>query len=168
MCFFSNSCGRIVRLISKRNWSPTLQRSRRMSCRPNPSPDSAKVWLLLPMPMDLSLHTLRFIHGIFIFFNRRFLSIFFPSIPRRSTTPQFCLLYATSLFAFCSFFQFLYAVQQHLPSHMPVRKAIPDKTHNFQWHMFQLHVAPRPLVTVLLHLLAMSFSRNYCGWRGRR
>ena len=46
---------------------------------------------------------------------------------------------------------------------MPVRKTTPDKTHNFQWHMFQIHVAPQPLGTVhyLPLLLLTSFLRNY-------
>ena len=74
-------------IINKRNSSLTFQRYRRMSCRPNPCPDSAKVWLLL-LPFDLSLHTLRFIHGLLFFFNRGFLSISFPSISRLSTTPK--------------------------------------------------------------------------------
>ena len=118
----------------KRNSSPTLQRSRRMSCRRSLSPDSAKV-CLLPLPIDLPFHILllRFIH-VFIFFNRGFLSIFFTSISRLSTTPQFSPRYATSFFAFFSSSQFLYQVLQHLPSHMTMRKTTPDKTHNFQWH----------------------------------
>ena len=84
--FFSCSCGRFFDLIlNKTNSSPTLQRTRRMSCRPNPSPDPARVWLL-PLPFDLSLHILRFINVFFL--SRCFLSIFFPSISRLSTTPQ--------------------------------------------------------------------------------
>ena len=49
---------------------------------------------------------------------------------------------------------------------MSVRKTTPDKTHNFLWHMFQIHVA-QPLGTVhylpLLFLLITSFLRNYYG-----
>ena len=67
-------------------------------------------------------------------------------------------------------FHFLYAVHQHLPSHITVRKTTPDKTHNFQCHTSQLHVAPQPLGTV--HYLPLfsvtSFMRNYYGGRGRR
>ena len=36
----------------------------------------------------------------FVFFNRGFLSMFFPSISRLSTTPHFSLLYTTSFLAF--------------------------------------------------------------------
>ena len=74
-----------------------------MSCRPNRSPDSAKVWLL-HLPNDLSLHILRFIHGL-LFSTAVYFPFFSPSISSLSTTPQFSvLLHTTSLFAFCFFF----------------------------------------------------------------
>ena len=46
---------------------------------------------------------------------------------------------------------------------MPVRKTTPDKTHiNFQWHMFQVHVAPQPLGTVhYLPLLLLIVARPF-------
>ena len=53
---------------------------------------------------------------------------------------------------------------------MPVRKTIPDKTHNnLQRHMFHIHVALQSLGTVhyLPLLLVTSFLRNYYGGRGR-
>ena len=97
--------------------------------------------------------------GYIFFFNRGFLSIFFPSISRLSTTPQFSPLYYTQpSYLRCFVFPFLYAVHQHLPSHRPVRKTTPDKTHDFEWHMFQLDVAPRPLGTV--HYLPLLLSLN--------
>ena len=140
-----------------------------MSCLSNPSPDSAKVWLL-PLPVHLSLHVLRFIHGLFIFFNRGFLSIFSPSIPRLYTTPQFSLLYATSLFAFCFVFP-IPLCSAPTPTFTYARApTTPDKNHNLQWHMFQIHVPPRPLSTVhdLPLLSVTSFWRNYYGGQGRR
>ena len=132
------------------------------------------------MPIELSLHKFRrLILGLLIFFNLGFLSIFLPStsISRLSTTPHFSLLYTTSLFAFCFVFPIpLYAVHQHLPSHMPVRKTTPDKTHNLQWQMFHvIHVAPQPLGAgplpspYLSHVLfAQLFNTRYYGRRGRR
>ena len=53
---------------------------------------------------------------------------------------------------------------------MPVRGTTPDKTHMFQWRMFQIHGAPQALGTVhyLTLLFVTSFSRNYHAGRGRR
>ena len=102
-----------------------------MSCRPNASPDSAKVWLL-PLLSDFSLHILRFIHVFFfstaVFF--LFSSRLFLAYPQHHSS----LYYTQPPYArFVSSFHFLYAVHQHLqvPSHMPARKTSPDKTHNF-------------------------------------
>ena len=85
---------------------------------------------------------------------------------------QFCLLYTTSYLRFVSCFHFVYAVDQHLPSHtyVSVCKTTPDKTHNFQWHMFQIHAAPQIVGTVhyLRLFFVTSFLRNYYGGRGRR
>ena len=125
--------------IDKRNSSPTLQRSRRMSCRPNPSLDSAKVWLL-PLPIELSLHILRFVYGLFLFqprFSFHFLSVHFSPIHNTTVLPT--IYTQPPYFRFVSSFQFLYyTVHQHLLTylHMPVRKTTPDKTHNSQWHMY--------------------------------
>ena len=54
---------------------------------------------------------------------------------------------------------------------MPVRKNTLDKTHKFfQWHMFEMYVAPQPHGTVhylpLLLLIVTSFLRNNYGGRG--
>ena len=79
LCFFSAVAVRFFHLLNKRNSCSIPQRSRIMSCRPNPSPDSAKVWLL-PLPIELSLHIpgitfhARFIH----FFHLRFAFLFLP------------------------------------------------------------------------------------------
>ena len=103
--FFSAVVVRFFHFINKRNSSPTLQRSRRMLCRPNPSPDSAEVWL--PLPIDLSLH---------ITFRPRFLFstvVFFPLSSRLFLAyPQHSSPYYTqpSYLRFVSSFQFLYAV----------------------------------------------------------
>ena len=143
-----------------------------------------------------------FIHGLFIFFNRGFLSIFFPSLSRLSTTRQgfFHGLFIFSIAVFFQFsshlflaypqhdssayytqplylcfgssFQFLYAVHELLPSHkyVPVRETTPDKTLNFQWHMFQMHVAGQILgkANYLPVPLATSFLRNDDEGQGRR
>ena len=142
-----------------------------MSCRLNPSSvDSANVWLL-PSPIYLSLHILRFIHGLLICFNRDFLSICFPSISWLSTTSEFSLLYTTSLFALC-FVIPIPSCGEQTPTyiHMPVGKNTPDTTHNLLWHLFQIHVAPQAIGTVhyLPLLLVTFFFRHYYGGRGCR
>ena len=49
---------------------------------------------------------------------------------------------------------------------MPVRKTTPDKTHDFQWHMFLKHVAPQPLDTVhYLPLLSRRVLFAQLSWR---
>ena len=135
-----------------------------MSCRPNPAPDSTKVWLL-SLPIDLSLHIFGFIHGLFICFKRGFLSIFFPSIYRLSTTPQFSLLYTTSLLAFC----FVFPIPLCSPP-TPTLKCLraiplPTKSKFFNGTCLKHIVAPEPLgkAHYLPLLLVTSFLRNYYG-----
>ena len=86
--FFSCTCGTIFPLNKQAEFVSHPQRSRRMSCRPNPSPDSGNVWLLY-LPIELSLHILRS-STVYFFFST---AVFFPfSFIFRLPTTQFSLL----------------------------------------------------------------------------
>ena len=83
-------------LVNKRNLPPTLERFRRMLCRPNPSPDSPKVWLL---PLPFHIPYIYYVSSTFFFYSAVFFS--FPSrlfLAYPQYHSQFSLLYTISLF----------------------------------------------------------------------
>ena len=131
-------------ITNKRNLSPTLQRSRRMSCRPNPSPDSAKVWLL-PLPFDLFLHTKyisfypRFIYVFRPRFSFLFLRVYFSHIHNTTASfsySQFFLLFTTSLFAFCFVSPFpLCSAPTPTFTYTCARNHSRQTNNNSQWHI---------------------------------
>ena len=109
----------------------------------------------------LYIHTF---HPRYIHFQPRFSFHFLPVYSSRLSTTPHSSPYHTQPPSLCfvSSFRFLYAVHQHRPLHiMPVRKTTPDKTHYFQWPMFQIHVAPQPLGTVHYLPLLVVTSRPF-------
>ena len=141
MCFFPAVAVGFFHLINERNLSPILQRSRRMSCRPNPSPDSAKVWLL-HLPIEPSLHIFTF-HPRFIYyfqprFSFHFRPVYFSPTHKTTVLPTIhnlliCVCFVSPI-PLCSAptSTFTYACAQNHSR----------KTQIFLWHMFQIHVAP--------------------------
>ena len=143
-----------------------------MPCRPNPSPDSAKVWLL-PLPIDLSLHT--YVSSTLYSFST---AVFFPFSSRLQLSPihnttQFSVPYTTSFFVFCFVFPiplcsaptptFTYyaCAQNHSRQNSLFSMAHVSNTCSTSTSWYGPLPSPsRSHVT--------SFSRNYYGKRGRR
>lgn len=121
-----------------------------MPCRPNPPPESAKVWLPT-CQLTFYYIILRFIHGLFFS-----TVVFFPFYSRlllaypQLHSPPYYTKYTTILFVFCFDFSIPLRMQR-INTYLRIclcLKPRPTKPTFFNdiVYMFQIHVAPRPFL----------------------